>query len=63
MTLKLIVVRSDDAPLPPGSSVRVEVRDTSLADAPAVTLHRARVSVKADADIVMPGAQSSPPQV
>ncbi len=45
MTLELTVVCIGDAPLPPGSSVRVEVRDTSLADAPAITLHRAAVDV------------------
>ena len=43
MTLKITIV--GDAPLPPGSSVAVEIRDTSLADAPAIVLHRVTVDV------------------
>jgi uncharacterized lipoprotein YbaY len=43
MTLKITIV--GDAPLPPGSSVKVEIRDTSLADAPAIVLHRVAVDV------------------
>ena len=43
MTLKITVV--SDVPLPPGSSVTVEIRDTSLADAPAIVLHRVAVDV------------------
>lgn len=43
MTLKITIVA--DAPLPPGSSVTVEVRDTSLADAPAIVLRRVTVDV------------------
>ena len=43
MTLKIVIVA--DTPLPPGSSVKVEIRDTSLADAPAITLHRIAVDV------------------
>lgn len=43
MTLKLTIV--GDTPLPPGSSVKVEIRDTSLADAPAVVLHRVAIDV------------------
>ncbi len=45
MTLKVTVVCIGGAPLPPGSSVKVEVRDTSLADAPAIALHRVTVNV------------------
>jgi Type III secretion system lipoprotein chaperone (YscW) len=43
MTLKIIIV--SDTPLPPGSSVKVEIRDTSLADAPAIVLHRVAADV------------------
>ena len=40
MTVHVTIVRADGQPLPPGSPVRVEIRDTSLADAPAVMLKR-----------------------
>lgn len=40
MKLQLTIVSSGGEPLPPGSPARVELRDTSLADAPAVLLHR-----------------------
>jgi uncharacterized lipoprotein YbaY len=45
MTLHLTIVCSGGEPLPPGSQLRVEVRDTSLADAPAVLLHRVEKAV------------------
>lgn len=45
MTLELTIVCADGTPLPSGSTVNVEVRDTSLADAPAVTLRKASVDV------------------
>jgi uncharacterized lipoprotein YbaY len=40
MKVHVTIVRADGQPLPPGSPVRVEIRDTSLADAPAVMLKR-----------------------
>ncbi|MBA2305105.1 MAG: hypothetical protein H0W08_21095 [Acidobacteria bacterium] len=45
MTLELAIVCAGDEPLPPGTSVKVEVRDTSLADAPALLLRRVTVDV------------------
>lgn len=45
MTFKLTIVAADGAPLPPGSALRVEMRDTSLADAPAIVLTRVDVAV------------------
>jgi uncharacterized lipoprotein YbaY len=45
MKLKLTILRADGDPLPQGSSVNVEARDTSLADAPAISLKRIRVAV------------------
>ena len=45
MTLQLTIVCAGGEPLPPGSPLRVEIRDTSLADAPAVLLRRIDVVV------------------
>lgn len=47
MTLHLDIQRSDGQPLPPGSILRLEVRDTSLADAPAVVLTQVEHTVPA----------------
>jgi uncharacterized lipoprotein YbaY len=40
MTLHLTIVCASGEALPPGSQLKVEIRDTSLADAPAVLVHR-----------------------
>lgn len=40
MALKLTIVSAGDEPLPPGSPLRIELRDTSYADAPAKLLKR-----------------------
>jgi|tagenome__1003787_1003787.scaffolds.fasta_scaffold19331115_2 hypothetical protein len=45
MKLQLIIQSGEGDPLPEGGSVNIEIRDTSLADAPAVTLKRVSVSV------------------
>jgi uncharacterized lipoprotein YbaY len=45
MILQLTIIQAVGEPLPAGSSVRVEARDTSLADAPAVMLKRVDVAV------------------
>jgi uncharacterized lipoprotein YbaY len=45
MKLQLTVVTAEGAPLPGGSSLNIEIRDTSLADAFATTLKRVEVSV------------------
>lgn len=45
MTLQLTIVSAGGEPLPAGSPLRVEIRDTSLADAPAVLVRRIDVSV------------------
>jgi uncharacterized lipoprotein YbaY len=47
MKLQVTVSAFGGEPLPAGSPVRVEIRDTSLADAPAVLLQRATVAVPA----------------
>lgn len=41
MKLQVTITSFDGGPLPAGSPVKVEVRDTSLADAPAVLLKQA----------------------
>jgi uncharacterized lipoprotein YbaY len=43
--LFLNIVDSSGEPLPAGSPLTVEVRNTSLADAPAIMLHRLRTVV------------------
>lgn len=45
MKLQLKITSFDGEPLPAGSRVNVEVRDTSLADAPSVSLKRANANV------------------
>lgn len=40
MTLHLTIICAGGEPLPAGRPLRVEIRDTSLADAPAVLLKR-----------------------
>lgn len=45
MTLHLEILRRDGQPLPPGSAVRIEVRDTSLADAASVVVARMELIV------------------
>jgi putative lipoprotein len=45
MKLQLTIQSGDGGPLPEGGAVHIEIRDTSLADAPAVTLKRVRVPV------------------
>lgn len=45
MKLQLTIVCVSGEPLPPGSSLKVEIRDTSLADAPAIVLQRISVAV------------------
>ena len=45
MELLLNIVTVSGEPLPGGSPLKVEVRDTSLADAPAVVLHQLRTVV------------------
>jgi len=45
MKLELSIVCVGGEPLPPESSVKVEIRDTSLADAPATILKRVAVAV------------------
>jgi uncharacterized lipoprotein YbaY len=47
MPLQLTILSSTGDPLPPGCPLRVEVRDTSLADAPAVLVGRVEVAVAA----------------
>jgi uncharacterized lipoprotein YbaY len=47
MPLQLTITSASGDPLPPGSPLRVEVRDTSLADAPAVLVRRVDVTVAA----------------
>ena len=47
MPLQLTITSATGNPLPPGSPLRVEVRDTSLADAPAVLVRRVDVTVAA----------------
>lgn len=42
MTLHLTIVCASGEAFPPGSQLTVEIRDTSYADAPAVSLHRAQ---------------------
>lgn len=45
MTLELTIVLAGGELLPPGSSLNVQIRDTSLADAPAVVLQRVTATV------------------
>jgi len=45
MTLHLTIVPAVGEALPPGAPLRVEIRDTSLEDAPAVLLHRVDATV------------------
>ena len=45
MKLHLLIVGANDEPLPPGSPVRAEIRDTLMADAAATTLKEARAVV------------------
>lgn len=45
MTLQLTIVCAGGEPLPPGAPLRVEIRDTSLADAPAIVLRRIDMAV------------------
>jgi uncharacterized lipoprotein YbaY len=45
MILQLTIVSAGGEPLPPGSPVRVELRDTSFADAPAVLAKRVERTV------------------
>jgi uncharacterized lipoprotein YbaY len=45
MTLHLTIVCASGEAFPPGSQLIVEIRDTSYADAPAVTLQRAEKAV------------------
>jgi uncharacterized lipoprotein YbaY len=45
MALQLTIVSAGDEPLPPGSPLRVELHDTSYADAPAVVLKRVDTTV------------------
>jgi len=45
MELFLNIVAFGGEPLPAGSPLKVEVRDTSLADAPAIVLHQLRAVV------------------
>ena len=67
MTLQLTIVSGRGEPLPPGSQLKVELRDTSFADAPAVvgkkldtTVPKTRattsVSMKMDVTTVPDGA-------
>ena len=46
VTLQLTIVSGSDEPLPPGSRLRVELRDTSFADAPAVVVKKIDKTVK-----------------
>lgn len=43
--LSLSIVAFSGEPLPAGSPVKVEIRDTSVADAPAIVLHQLRAAV------------------
>jgi uncharacterized lipoprotein YbaY len=45
MILELTIVPVSGEPLPQGSRLNVQIRDTSLADAPAVVLKRVDVAV------------------
>jgi uncharacterized lipoprotein YbaY len=45
MTLQLTIVSAGGEPLPPGSPMRVELRDTSFADAPAVVVKKIETTV------------------
>ena len=45
MALKLTIASAGDEPLPPGSPLRIELRDTSYADAPAKLLKRVDTTV------------------
>ena len=45
MTLQLTIVSAGGEPLPPGSPLRVELRDTSFADAPAVVVKKVETTV------------------
>jgi len=45
MELLLDIVGFGAEPLPAGSPITVEIRDTSLADAPAIILHQLRSTV------------------
>ncbi len=45
MKVLLNIVAMGGEPLPPGSPLKVEIRDTSLADAPAVVLQQLRTVV------------------
>jgi uncharacterized lipoprotein YbaY len=47
MELLITILALGAEPLPPGSAIVVELRDTSLADAPSVTLHRETARVTA----------------
>jgi uncharacterized lipoprotein YbaY len=47
MKLQVVVTSYEGAPLPAGCPVRVELRDTSVADAPAVLVHQAKATVPA----------------
>jgi uncharacterized lipoprotein YbaY len=45
MTVHLTIVCATGEALPPGSQLKVEIRDTSLADAPATLLRRVEKAV------------------
>ena len=45
MALQLTIVAAGDEPLPAGSPLRIELRDTSYADAPAKLLKRVDTTV------------------
>lgn len=45
MTLQLTIVSATGDALPPGTPLRVEIRDTSLEDAPSVLLQRVDAAV------------------
>ncbi|KRA54930.1 hypothetical protein ASD77_10240 [Pseudoxanthomonas sp. Root65] len=49
MDLWLDIVAADGTALPPGSALKVEVRDGSWADGPARVLHRMETRTPADA--------------
>ncbi|MEO5741845.1 MAG: hypothetical protein ABIS29_14755 [Vicinamibacterales bacterium] len=46
MTLQLTIVSGTGEPLPPGGRLRIELRDTSFADAPAVVVKKIDRTVK-----------------